>query len=280
MKITNAIYKGANGRESLIDLEIPEDRKVKDLVLFVHGYKGYKDWGAWNEVQAYFVSRGIGFAKINLSHNGGTIENPIDFPDLEAFGQNRYTYELTDIENAIEWLAQKINLNEVRLHLLGHSRGGADVILSGMDSRVTTVSTWAGIADIPSRFPKDRELDLWYELGVSYVKNGRTKQEMPHYITFYEDWKNNQERLSIEKNALALKRAFKPCLHIHGSNDEAVPSSEAEKISTWTNGQLIFINNTGHTFDAKHPWEENTLPSKLKEACVLTVQFLRKLDSI
>lgn len=278
MKITNAKYTGANDRQSLIDLEIPEDRKVKDLVFFVHGYKGYKDWGCWNMVQDYFVSKGIGFAKLNLSHNGGTVDDPIDFPDLEAFGQNRYTYEITDIKNAIDWLGQKVDLNTVRLHLLGHSRGGADVILSGMDPRVTAVLTWASIADIPSRFPKDRELDLWYELGVRYVKNGRTKQEMPHYISFYEDWKNNQERLSIEKNAKALKEAYKPCLHIHGSEDEAVSSKHSDQLSSWTNGELIVINNTGHTFGSKHPWDETILPSKLKEACLLTIQFLRELD--
>ena len=278
MKITNAKYNGANNRQSLIDLETPEDKRVKDLILFVHGYKGYKDWGCWNLVQEYFLSKGFGFSKLNLSHNGGTVDNPIDFPDLEAFGQNRYTYEITDIKNAIDWLEQKVDLNTIRLHLLGHSRGGADVILSGMDPRVTSVLTWASIADIPSRFPKDRELDLWYELGVRYVKNGRTQQEMPHYISFYEDWKNNQERLSIEKNAKALKEAYKPCFHIHGSEDEAVSNKHSDQLSSWTNGELIVINNTGHTFGSKHPWDETILPSKLKEACLLTIQFLRELN--
>jgi hypothetical protein len=48
-RITNGIYKGADGRESLYDLLLP-DSWQGDLILFVHGFMGFKDWGAWNVV--------------------------------------------------------------------------------------------------------------------------------------------------------------------------------------------------------------------------------------
>ena len=47
---------------------------------------------------------GIAVLKFNFSHNGGTVEQPIDFPDLEAFGHNNYTKELDDLNQVLDWV--------------------------------------------------------------------------------------------------------------------------------------------------------------------------------
>lgn len=73
-------------------------QKPKPVIIFCHGYKGFKDWGAWNLVAKAFAKAGFFFLKFNFSHNGGTIEDPIDFPDLEAFAQNNFSKELEDLE--------------------------------------------------------------------------------------------------------------------------------------------------------------------------------------
>ncbi len=129
MNYKNQIYIGAANRESLIDLEKPNHWN-QELVVFVHGFMGFKDWGAWNLVQHYFVNRGYAFCKFNLSHNGGTVKNGIDFPDQEAFGHNRYSYEIEDLNCAILWSTQKLNAIK-KIHLIGHSRGGAVVLIHG-----------------------------------------------------------------------------------------------------------------------------------------------------
>ena len=95
IKLNNEIYTGAKGRESLFDLTVPTNWNNK-LIIFLHGYMGYKDWGCWNLVQAYFNNYEYGFLKYNVSHNGGTVENPIDFSDLEAFSENTYMNEIRD----------------------------------------------------------------------------------------------------------------------------------------------------------------------------------------
>ncbi|MGB0915595.1 MAG: hypothetical protein ACPGVI_05955 [Crocinitomicaceae bacterium] len=95
--INNAIFTGAENKKSLYDLAIPNDWNGK-LVIFIHGYMGYKDWGCWNLVQDFFTQNQYGFIKYNVSHNGGTIENPIDFDDLASFSQNNYLKELQDFE--------------------------------------------------------------------------------------------------------------------------------------------------------------------------------------
>ena len=55
MNLKNASYSGANGRNSLIDLEIPEEFNG-EIIIFIHGFMGFKDWGAWNLVQQFFCS--------------------------------------------------------------------------------------------------------------------------------------------------------------------------------------------------------------------------------
>ncbi len=276
MKLKNAVYRGAEGRESLIDLETPDNVKCEDIIVFVHGFKGFKDWGCWNMVQQYFIDRGIGFCKMNLSHNGGTVDEPIDFPDLDAFGDNRYSYEVKDIEEAMEWIMNQLEELEVNLHLVGHSRGGGDVILAGHHPRVKSVITWAGIDSIPARFPEGEELEKWRKEGVRHVKNGRTGQEMPHRYSMYEDWEQHREALSIEKKAQQLD---KPTLHLHGDVDEAVSITASENLSRWTEGKMIVIRDANHTFGSKHPFKEDHLPPKLYEVCSLTLQFIEKQEN-
>ena len=134
----------------------------KPLVIFCHGYKGYKDWGAWNLVAKYFVKKGIFFVKFNFSHNGGTLENPIDFPDLEAFGQNNYLKELDDLDDVISWLIKNVefesDIDFSNITLIGHSRGGGIASLKASeDSRISRLISWAGTADFGTRFPADKE---------------------------------------------------------------------------------------------------------------------------
>ena len=152
IKIRNEIYIGAEKRKSLVDLIIPEEYNGHVLI-FIHGFMGFKDWGAWNLVQEYFVEKGFGFCKFNLSHNGGTVSNGVDFPDPLAFGKNTYSKEIDDLKNIVNWIGDKVP--KWNGHLIGHSKGGALAIIAGrtMD-KIQSVSTWAAIASIGERFPK------------------------------------------------------------------------------------------------------------------------------
>lgn len=272
MKRTNLVYTGANGRKSLIDFEYENDFN-KTIILFVHGYKGFKDWGAWNQVQNFFVSNGFGFSKLNLSHNGGTIDNGIDFPDLEAFGENRYSYEKQDIDCAIDFLKENVKFEQ--LILIGHSRGGADVILAEKNENVSAIVTWSSISNIAERFVKGEELDKWKNDGVRYIKNGRTNQKMPHLYSFYEDFLANKEEMNLQNILETTETAY---LHIHGTNDEAVPHAESEDLAKWSEGDLILINDANHVFGAKQPWGLNYLPDDLEEVCLHTLDWIQSLE--
>ena len=81
-KIKNTLIKGTHDKPILCDLFFKENNQAKPIVIFCHGYKGFKDWGAWNLVANEFAKNNLFFIKFNFSHNGGTVEQPIDFPDL------------------------------------------------------------------------------------------------------------------------------------------------------------------------------------------------------
>ena len=172
----NKIYVGSANRKSLYDCRIPKGAKA--VIIFMHGYKGYTDWGAWSLMCHAFVKDGFGYVKFNLSHNGGTVENPIDFDDLNAFGDNRYTYEINDLKlitDETERLIKEELELDIPIYVLGHSRGGGlAVIGASKDLRIKKVVSLAGISNISDRWPDKEELEEWESEGVmlyDYIKS-------------------------------------------------------------------------------------------------------------
>ncbi|MEO9571450.1 MAG: alpha/beta fold hydrolase [Polaribacter sp.] len=277
-KVKNFIIKGKHKKPIVTDIFYKDDHQPKKAVIFCHGYKGFKDWGAWNLMAEAFAKAGFFFIKFNFSHNGGTIEQPIDFPDLEAFGNNNYSKELDDLRSVIDWISTEENYkNEVDiddLSLIGHSRGGGIVLLkSAEDTRVKKVITLAGVCDFEKRTATVGDLNQWKKEGVKYVLNGRTKQNMPHFYQFYEDFIQNKERLDVQK---ATENLQIPHLIIHGNNDTSVLIDEAENLKKWhPKSEFKIIENANHVFNVSHPWKENKLSKEMKEATNFCINFLK-----
>lgn len=269
MNIKNAYYTGAAGRNSLIDLEIPSDWN-EEVLVFIHGFMGFKDWGAWNLVQAYFVGKGFGFCKFNLSHNGATTACAEDFPDKEAFAQNRYSYEVEDVKCATKWLEQHVSTKKI--HLIGHSRGGGVALLAAKHiTNIASITTWAAISCIENRFPKGEELDKWRQDGVRFVQNSRTKETLPQYYSLYTDFKEYQEDTSIDA---AIRELTIPVCLIHGSDDEAVSIEDGRQLASWGKVSLHEIAGANHVFGAAHPYTHAMLPEHLSQVCYLTLQAM------
>ncbi|WP_163517995.1 alpha/beta hydrolase family protein [Gelidibacter japonicus] len=250
----------------------------KPLVIFCHGYKGFKDWGAWDVVAEAFAKADLFFVKFNFSHNGGTMDQPIDFPDLEAFAENNYSKELEDLDDLIKFLHSTSNpfqaeINPNKLIIIGHSRGGGiATIKASEDQRVTQLITWASVSDFGSRTATSGELEQWKKDGVKYVLNSRTKQQLPHNYQFYEDFKAHETRLNIEQ---AVKKLNIPHLIIHAKEDPSVKYSEAEDLHTWNPKSILFpIKKSDHVFGASHPWQDSTLPKPLKMVVQKSIEFI------
>lgn len=279
IKQTDNFIIGYNDKKPIVaDLTYMKNNQKQPLVIFCHGYKGYKDWGAWHLVAQTFAKAGFVFLKFNFSHNGGRFEQPIDFPDLEAFGQDNFSKQMQDLKQVINFAKnQKDPLPQVnisKISLLGHSRGGGIACLMAYESQdINKLLTWSSISNYKNRFPKGKDLEEWQNKGVYYVKNGRTKQDMPHYYQFYEDFLENQDRFDIQNAVQNLKQPF---LILHGEDDETVNLEEAHKLENWcTHAQLKIIPNATHTYNTKQPMDKPELSKQLKHAVDESIAFLK-----
>lgn len=275
----NIVLKRVGKKPILIDVFFSEEFINQSVVVFCHGYKGFKDWGAWDLMAESIAKAGFCFVKFNFSHNGGTIENPIDFPDLEAFGNNNYTKELDDLHDVLSWVQSYFENNKIvntnNINLIGHSRGGGiSIIKASEDKRIKKLITLASISDFGRRTATVGDLQEWKEKGVKYVVNGRTKQQMPHYYQFYEDFKANENRLNILS---AVEKLTIPYLIIHGDVDTSISINEAKELHEWNSkSELEVIPKADHVFSVKHPWNESKLSKELESVVKIVVSFLNK----
>lgn len=276
--IKNKVITGSEGKSMLLDVFYQADHKPKAVVVFVHGFKGFKDWGHFDLVATRFAEAGFVFVKFNFSHNGTTLQDPLNFADLEAFGNNNFTKELEDVRLVMDWCLSDENLKEEintdDLYLLGHSRGGGIAILkAGEDARVKKLATWAAVSDLVNR-NKLRTIETWKREGVVFAKNARTGQNMPLYYQFYEDQVLHKERLNINH---AVKRLTIPFLIVHGTSDKAVDFKDAQDLKRSSKQAILLsIEGADHTFGVKHPFTLEQLPPDADRALQQTISFFRE----
>ncbi len=272
----NIQIEAKNVKPILLDYQLESKQDRLPVVIFSHGLKGFKDWGAWGLMGSAFAKAGYLFIKHNFSHNGGTISQPTDFPDLEAFGHNNYSLECSDLKRVLDWLEESnLPADTDDITLLGHSRGGGIVtITAANDLRVKKLITLAGVANYEERFPKGEDLKKWKQTGVYYVKNGRTGQEMPFYYQFYQDFITNKEELNIINAASRLQI---PHLIVHGTNDPTVDVENAYQLHEASHhSQLALIRGGNHVLGASHPWKEPLMPNDLRQAAQCMINFLKR----
>jgi dipeptidyl aminopeptidase/acylaminoacyl peptidase len=275
------LHSNYENRPFSMDITYQPNGVAKPVIMHVHGFKGFKDWGYFNLLAEYAAHKGFVFVKMNFSHNGTTPENPVDFVDLEAFGNNNFSIEQDDMGKVIDFIfsidfpVEKNELNLDRFFLTGHSRGGAAVILKGFhDDRVKAIASWAGINDLGSHYTPN-EVQEWKEKGVMYIENSRTKQLMPLYFQIVEDYIKNERKLKVP---YAIRKIDKPLLVVHGTDDPTVPVQVAYQTIGWNPGAKLFIvTGANHVFGGGHPWNSNTLPKDARQVINRTLLFFESV---
>lgn len=276
----NIVLTPPHGRSFLCDIYSPEEEST-GIVVFIHGFKGFKDWGHWEAIAEFFAERGYIFVKFNFSHNGTTLDAPSDFEDLEAFGRNNYSLEWMDIDTVLNWIGSDRQLwpaHQVKLplFLIGHSRGGAISLVKAMDDeRISGVIGWASVDGLDYAWKKPGFIKQWQQKGKYEVVNGRTKQVMPLYYQLYEDYLSHREQFDIDQR---LPDYQKPILLIHGTEDPAIPHSAAEHLKNLApKGKMHLIEGADHVFGGRHPFEGSRLPEHTIELVETSLAFLDNL---
>ncbi|MCG2588256.1 alpha/beta hydrolase family protein [Rhodohalobacter sulfatireducens] len=260
------------------DLYIPgvEHGTALPVVLFVHGFKGFKDWGAFPDLCEELARAGFAVAAFNLSLNGvGSSMTEFDEPEL--FRRETFSQDLADIGSVIEAIkskeieSDKAVLDTDRIGLIGHSRGGHTAVVAAAEySEIQCLVTWSAVADYNKRWSDEMVKD-WKTKGYTEITNSRTGQVLPIDKVVFDDAMENADRvIAINR----VRELYIPSMFIAGKSDEAVPFSETEKLfraSPATDKEIRLIENAGHTFEISHPFTNNEFPPEFNEALDLTV---------
>ena len=273
---------GLHNRPINIDITYIPDHTKKPVIVFSHGFKGFKDWGHFNLMAGEFARQGFIFVKFNFSHNGIMGGNANEFNDMEAFANNNFSIELDDLGVVLDWLEKnqllKNDFNKENIFLVGHSRGGGISILkANEDARIKKVVTWAAPCSFENRFNPE-EIEQWKKDGVVYVDNSRTQQKMPMYYQIVEDFIKNKKRMDIPAAARNLKI---PCLIVQGTADDVVDALDADLLKKYIPAaELFLINGADHTFGVIHPYSDTELQNDFLKVFNKTCSFLKGLPDI
>ncbi len=282
MKLVNEIdittLRTRDGFAMPATIVLPATAAPATLIIFVHGFKGFKDWGHFPLLSRKLCDAGFAVLRFNLSHNGTSPAHPAEFVNLEAFGRNTYSRELSDLADLIgqlEALPDAAQLDLQKIILWGHSRGGGiATIKTAEDKRIKALVTWAGVADLAGRI-LNSDQERWRKNGVQFTHNARTKQDMPLYVNLLDDTLQNAARLDA---SAAAARIQVPHLIIHGNADAAVPVKEAELLHQKNpKSELLIIEHADHTFGGKHPFTDNDLPVYSQQAIAKMIDFLDQI---
>lgn len=273
----NIKLQGATNRPFLLDVYRPDNELVVPTIVFVHGFKGFKDWGCWHLIAAEFVKAGFAFITFNFSHNGTTLKALTDFEDLEAFGQNTYSKEWFDLDVVLDWVeasATSFGFDTSRLTLIGHSRGGGISIAKSADNqRIKNLVTWASVSSLAWIWASETLKKEWQKAGVIYQHNARTHQDMPLYYSLCEDYELHISRFDL---AQAAPKVTQKWLIVHGAADVSVPPIAASLLHSYQHtSRLHFIAEADHTFGAKHPNSLTELPTQSLDLMKVTIDFLK-----
>ena len=275
--IKNKTILGANDRLIAMDIYRPDTTDSVPVVLFAHGFKGFKDWGCWHLIAQSFVNQGFAFIKFNFSHNGTTPKSLDAFADLEAFGQNTYSKEWTDLDAVLDWTTKKaahLGLDLTQLSLIGHSRGGGLAIAkAATDNRIKKLVTWAAVPSLAWLWASKTVKEQWQNDGVIYQQNARTGQNMPLYYTLCTDYEANESLFDLD---IVAPKISQPWLIVHGKTDTSVLPSAAEHLHCLQpKAHLALIPDADHVFGGKHPWTTKALPPQSIALVQTTVDFLK-----
>ncbi|MGC5327385.1 alpha/beta hydrolase [Brevibacillus sp. SYSU BS000544] len=256
------------------NVHVQDDTDGKQPVLiFCHGFKGFKDWGSFPYACEELSKQGITVVRFNFSCNG-VGESETEFDELEKFGVNTYAREVLDLQALVEALTsnqlpfhERMNLDQV--FIVGHSKGGGDAILFGAEHPVIKgIISWNGIAHVDLFDQSLREEVA--KNGVGYIFNARTKQQMPIRQAVIDDVDRNKDRYDLIAKVSNMK---KPLLIIQGDQDFARLVKGAGTLhESAANSRLHWIQGGDHTFNTKHPFAGSS--PALEEAIRETSSFV------
>jgi len=230
------------------------------VVVCVHGFKGFKDWGFWPETARRLSESGFSVVRFNFSHSG-IGEDLQSFSEARLFATGTYSAEVADLRRVIESLAKSDlpfsdRTDVSRIGLLGHSRASVSAlaVAAAGDLAVRSVVLWNPVSRV--LWWNEEERRGWRESGFWEVVNARTRQVFRVTTALLDDAETNRETLDPVGNAERLKV---PLLAVVAREDESVPPESGKRLARAApSGSVVEVPASGHTFGAVHPFAGTT----------------------
>ena len=286
ISISSGQVESTEGLPIRYDLYSPISRNGLSfpVIIFLHGFKGFKDWGPFPDICEEMARAGYGVVAMNFSLNG-IGDNKTEFTEMELFERETLSQDLDDVGTIIDALQKgeisdsHSSLNTDKIGLIGHSRGGQTAIAAAVEyAPVQCIATWSAVADYRKRWSDKMKKD-WKDQGYTEIENSRTGQKMKLGKVVYDDAVKNADRV-IAMECVGDLRI--PTLFIHGRDDETVPYTDSEKLHIACEArdkELRLVANGTHTYGGAHPFEDHDFPKPLAEVLEWTegwfVEYLR-----
>ncbi|MGB1076086.1 MAG: alpha/beta hydrolase [Flavobacteriales bacterium] len=285
-----SVASGAGGRSTVAQIPVEheyrlyqhgfQDLKGNQVVLFIHGYKGYAFWGCWALMGDEFAKSGTSFFRMDFSHNGTLDSVPNEISDLDRWSLNTYSREVHEVVQAVTHL-QALGAQVI---LMGHSRGAGIAALAcaklQKEGNPTEGLIWlAGVSDFKARFPTSDCMAEWAESDKLPIQNGRTGETYIHRFAFYEDFETHENELNVLKQAQFIAC---PALLVHAEDDAAVSSQETKTMAKALSKSLLvrerYYDTGGHTMDMLEPWpKDQHMPKKMTDLLAEISHFLKDI---
>jgi len=246
------------------DLDAPEQPRA--LIVVVHGFKGFKDWGFFPWLAQHLCRHRFAVCRFNMSRSG-IGDDPETFGRLDLFADDTYSIQLADLRAVVQHAQQRFPM--LPTFLLGHSRGGGVALLGAAEvPRLEGVVVWSPIARA-GRWDDDTKR-IWRASGSLDVVNQRTKQVMRMSPAILDDYDAHAEQLDV---LAAARRLTVPLLVLHGGKDDSVPPGEGRLIAQHcVDSSLVVIHEASHTYNAIHPLVN--IPFELLLAAEVSAHFI------
>src|SRR2546423_263552 len=92
------ILYSREGEKLRADLRFEENGIQKPVILFLHGFKGFKNWGPYPAVCEKIAGAGFISIAFNFSHNG-VGDDLMNFTEPDRFAENTFSLELDELSD-------------------------------------------------------------------------------------------------------------------------------------------------------------------------------------
>jgi len=262
------------------DIRFSESNKKKPIVIFLHGFKSFRNWGFIPHTCDFLANNGYIVVNFDYSTNGIIdAEKSIFNPDL--FATQTVSQHLKDylfLTNTIRSSLDAIygfdpQLWNGKIYSIGHSMGAALSVFAADIINTDKLVLWASISHLNRN--TTRQKDAWQERGFTDIKIRSSNQILPLNYSYITDKESN---FSNDAICESLAKLTKPIMIVHAQNDIIVKKDELNELINATKSndkmELFVIDKTGHTFSVSHPFigENQYLRTVLNK----TLEFLNK----